>query len=61
MQFAHARCLAEELEMLGVTGRKALPAAVTWPEGFAEVLEFAYPGGSAAPSPGVRPDQPHRE
>ena len=48
MQFAHARCLAEELEMLGVTGRKALPAAVTWPEGFAEVLEFAYPGGSAA-------------
>ena len=25
MQFAHARCLAEELEMVGVTGREALP------------------------------------
>ena len=48
MQFAHARCLAEELEMLGVTGRKELPTIVTWPEGFAEVFEFAYPGGPAA-------------
>ena len=48
MQFAHARCLAEELEMLGVTGRKELPTNVTWPEGFAEVFEFAYAGGLAA-------------
>ena len=48
VQFAHARCLAEELEMLGVPGRKALPAAVAWPDGFADVFEFAYPGGPAA-------------
>ena len=48
MQFAHARCLAEELEMLGVTGRKELPTIVTWPKGFAEVFEFAYSGGPAA-------------
>lgn len=48
MQFAHARCLAEELEMLGRTGRKELPTNVTWPDGFAEVFEFAYPGGPAA-------------
>lgn len=48
MQFAHARCLAEELEMLGVTGRKALPKAVRWPDGFAEVFDFAYAGGPAA-------------
>ena len=48
MQFAHARCLAEELEMLGVTGRKELPKEVTWPEGFAEVFDFAYAGGPAA-------------
>ncbi len=48
MQFAHARCLAEELEMLGVTGRKELPRNMTWPEGFAEVFDFAYPGGPAA-------------
>ena len=65
MQFAHARCLAEELEMLGSTGRKALPANVTWPDGFAEVFDFAYAG-----SPAARPrefdqinriggDQPH--
>ena len=48
MQFAHARCLAEELEMLGAPGRKELPNEVTWPEGFAEVFDFAYPGGPAA-------------
>ena len=48
MQFTHARCLAEELEMLGVTGRKSLPAAVKWPDGFAEVFDFAYAGGPAA-------------
>ena len=65
MQFAHARCLAEELEMLGVTGRKVLPTNVTWPDGFKEVFDFAYAG-----SPAARPrefdqinriggDQPH--
>ena len=65
MQFAHARCLAEELEMLGVTGRKVLPTNVTWPDGFAEVFDFSYAG-----SPSARPrefdqinriggDQPH--
>ena len=65
MQFAHARCLAEELEMLGIAGRKALPTNVTWPNGFAEVFDFAYAG-----SPAARPrefdqinriggDQPH--
>ena len=48
MQFTHARCLAEELEMLGITGRKSLPAAVKWPEGFGEVFDFAYAGGPAA-------------
>ena len=48
LQFAHARCLAEEIEMLGITGRKVLPTTVAWPEGFADVFEFAYPGGPAA-------------
>ena len=48
MQFAHARCLAEELEMLGVMGRKELPTNMIWPVGFAEVFDFAYPGGPAA-------------
>ena len=48
LQFAHARCLAEEMEMLGFTGRKVLPTTVAWPEGFADVFKFAYPGGPAA-------------
>lgn len=48
MQFAHARCLAEELEMLGVSGKKAVPKVVQWPEGFGEVFDFAYTGGPAA-------------
>lgn len=63
VQFAHARCLAEELEMLST--EKVLPTNVTWPDGFDEVFDFAYDG-----SPAVRPreydqinriggDQPH--
>ena len=48
IQYAHARCLAEELEMLGVTGRKALPALEHWPEGFSGIFDFAYIGGPAA-------------
>lgn len=48
VQFTHARCLADELEMLGVTGRKALPLVAAWPDGFAEVFEFADPGGRVA-------------
>ena len=48
IQFAHARCLAEELEMLGVTGRKSLPGFISWPEGFNTVFDFAYIGGATA-------------
>ena len=65
VQYAHARCLAEELEMLGMSGRKRVPGTVSWPEGFNEKLDFAYVG-----SPSARPreydqidrigeDQPH--
>jgi DEAD/DEAH box helicase domain-containing protein len=48
IQYAHARCLADELEMLGVTGKKVLPGFVEWPEGFKGVFEFAYIGGPSA-------------
>ena len=48
IQFAHARCLADELEMLGVTGKKTLPAFISWPSGFSSVFDFAYVGGAAA-------------
>jgi hypothetical protein len=65
IQYAHARCLAEELEMLGVTGRKVPPGFINWPNGFSEIFDFSYVG-----SPSVRPrgfdsihriggDQPH--
>jgi DEAD/DEAH box helicase domain-containing protein len=45
MQFAHARCLAEELESLGVA-RPVPPANVAWPPGFSEVFAFARTGGA---------------
>ena len=48
IQYAHARCLADELEMLGVNGKKVLPGFVEWPEGFKSVFEFAYIGGPSA-------------
>jgi DEAD/DEAH box helicase domain-containing protein len=48
IQFAHARCLADELEMLGVVGKKALPGFVSWPGGFKGVFDFSYVGGAAA-------------
>lgn len=65
VQYAHARCLAEELEMLGMSGRKRVPGTVSWPDGFSDKLDFAYAG-----SPSARPreydqidrigqDQPH--
>jgi len=48
IQYAHARCLADELEASGVTGRKVLPSFVDWPEGFAQILDFSYVGAPAA-------------
>ena len=58
IQYAHARCLADELEMLGVTGRKTPPTFVEWPGGFKNIFDFAYIG-----SPSARPrefDSIHR-
>ena len=48
VQFAHARCLAEELDMLNVKGRSVPPSNVDWPRGFAEIYEFARVGGGRA-------------
>lgn len=45
IHFAHAKCLAEELDMLGVRGRSVPPGNVDWPAGFKEVYEFARVGG----------------
>jgi DEAD/DEAH box helicase domain-containing protein len=45
MQFAHARCLAMEVEAL--TGsHPQLPAGVNWPPGFSEVFEYVQPGAA---------------
>lgn len=43
MQFAHARCLADEVEALGASS--SLPTNVPWPEGFSDVYAAAKPGG----------------
>ena len=42
MQFAHGRCLADELEALGAP--PSLPAGVRWPPGFRDVHAAARPG-----------------
>jgi len=46
IQYAHARCLAEELEMLGVSGKKVVPAFIEWPDGFKKIFESAYVGSA---------------
>ncbi|MDE0384395.1 MAG: DEAD/DEAH box helicase [Defluviicoccus sp.] len=48
VHFAHAKCLAEELDMLGVRGRSVPPANIDWPSGFTDVYEFARVGGGRA-------------
>ena len=48
VHFAHAKCLADELEMLGVRGKSAPPRGTDWPAGFADVFEFARVGGTRA-------------
>lgn len=48
MQFAHARCLVDELEALGAAN--ALPAKANWPQGFDEVFSWAKPGGGRPPA-----------
>ncbi len=48
VHFAHAKCLADELDMLGVRGRSVPPSNIDWPAGFADVYEFARVGGARA-------------
>jgi DEAD/DEAH box helicase domain-containing protein len=48
IQYAHARCLADELEMVSVSGRKTPPSFIDWPDGFREIFDFAYIGSPAA-------------
>jgi DEAD/DEAH box helicase domain-containing protein len=43
IQFAHARCLLDEVEVLG-GDQASLPAGVDWPEGFADAIRLAKPG-----------------
>ncbi|WP_421794115.1 DEAD/DEAH box helicase [Hydrocarboniphaga effusa] len=47
MQYAHARCIVDEVEALGAPA--SLPASTNWPEGFKEVFAMAKPGGSRPP------------
>ena len=47
MQFAHGRCLADELE--SVTAPPRIPARIAWPAGFREMHAAARPGGNRPP------------
>jgi DEAD/DEAH box helicase domain-containing protein len=44
IQFAQARCTLDELEVLG-GDKSSLPSGAHWPEGFAEAIRHAKPGG----------------
>ena len=44
MQFAHGRCLADELDSL--TAPASLPTRVQWPAGFRDIYSVARPGGA---------------
>lgn len=46
IQFAHARCLRLEVEMLGGRNPRKPPAGVKWPDGFANALNLAREGWS---------------
>ena len=65
VHFAHAKCLADELDMLGVKGRSVPPGNIDWPPGFADVYEFARIGGGRARPrefdhvAGIGGDNPH--
>jgi len=43
MQFAHARCLIDELDAMAAG--TVLPTRVHWPQGFKEIFSAAKPGG----------------
>lgn len=47
MQFAHAWCLAVELESLGAPS--TTPTRVAWPDGFRDIHKMARPGGNRPP------------
>jgi len=44
MQFAHGRCLADELEFL--KSSPSLPTHIRWPTGFGDVYSASRPGGN---------------
>ena len=43
MQFAHGRCLADELDALGTSA--SLPTHLRWPAGFRDIYQAARPSG----------------
>jgi DEAD/DEAH box helicase domain-containing protein len=45
MQFAHARCLVDEMESLAAKDRSKVPLRNSWPAGFEEIYGYAGPTG----------------
>ena len=62
MQFAHGRCLVEELEAMAAG--LSLPTHARWPEGFGDAFAAAKPGGDRPPEfdaiAQLGGDSPHR-
>ena len=60
VQFAHARCLADELEALGGKPDQ-VPSTIDWPTGFADVLKSARTGYPREfdPMAQIGADSPH--
>ena len=60
VQFAHARCLRDEMELIGRDSGGA-PSGVQWPEGFSDILGFARAGWTREfdPVAQIGGDSPH--
>jgi DEAD/DEAH box helicase domain-containing protein len=63
MQYAHARCLSDELEVLDVV-RPVPPANIHWPNGYQQIFEYSRPGGARPREfdqiQQIGGDEPHR-
>ena len=49
MQFAHGRCLADELESLAAKDKSKIPTKSMWPDDFDSIYKMAKPGGDRPP------------
>lgn len=46
MQFAHAKCLIDELDSIGANEKSTVPTRISWPDGFDEIFQTVLPGSN---------------